>query len=165
MFVNRQLSTVNCQLVFNSGIKFAAPYIMRILFIAILLFSVTEIFAQGVTIYKDPRLDLLINKQIELNKEVYKENRRTGPGFRILVINTNDRNKAMDVKSRMMSEYPEHKTYLVYQSPYFKIQIGNFKERQDAESLRKKIIRIYPNGVIVVPATIELKPEKEDVLN
>jgi hypothetical protein len=118
-----------------------------------------------VTIYKDPRLDLLINKQIELNKEVYKENRRTGPGYRILVINTNDRNKAMDVKSRMMSEYPEHKTYLVYQSPYFKIQIGNFKERQDAESLRKKIVRIYPNGVIVVPATIELKPEKEDVLN
>jgi SPOR domain len=138
---------------------------MRILLVGFLLFSVTEIFAQGVTIYKDPRLDLLIDKQIELNKEVYKENNRNGPGFRILVINTNDRNKAMEVKSRMMSDFPEHKTYLVYQSPYFKIQIGNFKERKDAESLRKKIVLIYPNGVIVVPATIELKPEKEEALN
>ena len=138
---------------------------MRIIFLFLLLASVTEVSAQGVTIHKDPRLDLLISKQVELNKEVYKENNKTGSGFRVLVINTNDRNKAMDVKSKMMSEFPEHKTYLVYQSPYFKIQIGNFRERKEAETLRKKIISFYPTGVIVVPAMVEFKPEKEDGLN
>jgi SPOR domain len=138
---------------------------MRIYIFLLLLISAPEIYAQGVTIHKDPRLDLLISKQVELNKEVYKENNRTGAGFRVLVINTNDRNRAMDVKSKMMSEFPEHKTYLVYQSPYFKIQIGNFRDRKEAETLRNKIIRIYPTGVIVVPATVEFKPEKEDGLN
>jgi SPOR domain len=138
---------------------------MRTIFLFLLIAFVTEVSAQGVTIHKDPRLDLLIQKQVELNKEVFKENNRTGAGYRVLVINTNDRNKAMDVKSQMMSEFPDHKTYLVYQSPYFKIQIGNFRDRKEAETLRKKIIRIYPNGVIVVPATVEFKPEKEDGLN
>ncbi len=138
---------------------------MRNIFILLILISAKGLFAQGVTIHKDPRLDLLISKQVELNKEVFIENNRTGSGFRVLVINTNDRTKAMEVKSKMMSEFPEHKTYLVYQSPYFKIQVGNFRDRKEAENLRKKIILFYPVGVIVVPATVEYKAEKEDGLN
>lgn len=114
-----------------------------------------------VDIVKDHRLDLLIQKQEELNRKAYIENNRTAAGFRILVVNTNDRNKAMDVKSRLMRDFPEHKTYLIYQSPYFKIQIGNFKNRPDAESLRKQITRLYPSGVIIIPSTIEVKPEED----
>jgi hypothetical protein len=138
---------------------------MRNIIFLLLLISANEVIAQGVTIHKDPRLDLLISKQIELNKEAYKENNRTGYGFRVLVINTNDRNKALEVKSKMMTEFPEHKTYLVYQSPYFKIQVGNFRDRKEAENLRKKITVFYPVGVIVVPATVEYKAEKEDGMN
>lgn len=114
-----------------------------------------------VDIVKDHRLDLLIQKQEELNRKAYIENNRTAAGFRILVVNTNDRNKAMDIKSRLMRDFPEHKTYLIYQSPYFKIQIGNFKNRPDAESLRKQLTRLYPSGVIIIPSTIEVKPEED----
>jgi hypothetical protein len=42
--------------------------------------------------------------------------------------------------------------------------IGNFRTRQDAESLKKKIVEIYPTGVIIVPAQVEYKPEKEEEL-
>lgn len=110
---------------------------------------------------KDHRLDLLILKQEELNKKAYIENNRTAAGFRILVANTRDRNKAMGVKSKLMRDFPDHKTYLIYQSPYFKIQIGNFKSRPDAESLRKQITRLFPTGVIIIPSTIEVKPEED----
>jgi hypothetical protein len=130
----------------------------RILFILLLL-PLAGI--SQVDIVKDHRLDLLIQKQEELNKKAYIENNRTAAGFRILVVNTNDRNKAMDVKSKLMRGFPEHKTYLIYQSPYFKIQIGNFKSRADAESLRKQITRLYPTGVIIIPSTIEAKPEED----
>ncbi len=114
-----------------------------------------------VDIVKDHRLDLLIEKQEELNKKVYLENNRTASGYRILVTNTNNRQKAMDVKSTLMRDFPEHKTYLIYQSPYFKIHIGNFRSRADAESLRKQINRLYPTGVIIIPSTIEVKPEDD----
>jgi hypothetical protein len=121
--------------------------------------------SQTITVVKDPRLDMLLRKQAELNKEVDKINNKTGPGYRIMVVNTNDRTKALEVKSRMMSEFPDEKSYLIYQSPYFKILIGNFRTRQEAEPFQKKILEIYPTGVIIVPATVEYKPEKEEELD
>lgn len=133
----------------------------------LLLFIVIFPFAAQaqVEIVKDARLDLLLKKQEELNKKAYMDNNRTGPGYRILVTSTNDRNKAIDVKTRLMRDFPSEKTYLIYQSPLFKIQIGNFKTRQDADPLYKKIQRIYPTGVIVIPSTVEMKPEEDLGLN
>jgi len=132
-------------------------------FLILVCFLPFVVKAQSVSpdIVKDPRLDLLIKKQTELNRKVYMENNRTAQGYRILVINTSDRQKAMDTKSTLMRDFPDHKTYLIYQSPHFKIQIGNFRTRPDAEGLRKQITRIYPNGVIVIPSLIEVKPEDE----
>jgi hypothetical protein len=142
---------------------------MRKTIAAILFLLPLGLFAQqkadtsrGYVMYKDARLDLLIKKQSELNKEVYLENRKTGPGYRVLVINTNDRNKAVAVKTKLMQEFPDQKTYLIYQSPYFKIQIGNFKNQKEASTLRGQVLKFYPDNVIVVPATIDMKPEKDD---
>lgn len=131
---------------------------LRILTILIFL-SPLAAFSQ-VEIVKDHRLDMLIAKQVELNKKVYLENNRTASGYRILVVNTNDRQKAMDVKSTLMRDFPDHKTYLIYQSPHFKVQIGNFRKREEAEQLRKQVNKLYPTGVIVIPSTIEVKPEE-----
>jgi SPOR domain len=107
-------------------------------------FIMLGVQSQTITVVKDPRLDMLLRKQAELNKEVDKINNKTGPGYRIMVVNTNDRTKALEVKSRMMSDFPDEKSYLIYQSPYFKILIGNFRTRQEAEPFQKKILEIYP---------------------
>lgn len=128
-------------------------------------FIIFGLQSQTITVMKDPRLDMLLRKQAELNKEVDKINNKTGPGYRIMVINTNDRIKALEVKSRMMSDFPDEKSYLIYQSPYFKIMLGNFRTRQEAEPIQKKIQEIFPTGVIIVPATVEYKPEKEEELD
>ncbi len=145
---------------------------MKKILLAVLILSSFKSFSQTsvdslkpVVIFKDARLDLLIKKQIELNKVAYLESKKSGPGFRVLVVNTNNRTKALEVKSRLLRDFPEHKTYLIYQSPYFKIQIGNFKTRPEAEGLRKQIVRVYPNGVFIVPATVEMKPDKEEFMN
>jgi hypothetical protein len=82
-----------------------------------------------------------------------------------MVISTNNRTKALDVKTTLLRDFPEHKTYLIYQSPNFKVQIGNFKTQVEAEKLRKTIVRLYPEGVIIVPATIETKTEEEVIQN
>ncbi len=121
--------------------------------------------AKSVEIIKDHRLDLLIQKQEELNKKAYLENRKSIPGFRVMVVNTNDRTKASDVKTTLLRNFPEHKTYLIYQSPNFKVQIGNFKTQVEAEKLKKIIVRLYPDGVIIVPTTIEIKTEEEIIQN
>jgi len=137
----------------------------NILLLVCLLPLISTAQSAGTEIVKDPRIDLLLKKQAELNRKVYLDNNRTAQGYRILVMNTNDRKKAMDAKSKLMRDFPEHKTYLIYQSPSFKIQIGNFRTRNDAESLRKQISKMYPSGVIVIPSTIEVKPEEDILLN
>jgi len=52
------------------------------------------------------------------------------------------------------------KAYLLYQSPYFKLKVGNFKDRKDAESYQKRLNIYFPKGVYIMNDTIEVKPEK-----
>ncbi|MBS1920467.1 MAG: SPOR domain-containing protein [Bacteroidetes bacterium] len=143
------------------------------LFISILFLSVSfNTFSQdstlfrvpdssSVIIHKDPRLELLINKQSEINEKIYRDSRRTAKGFRILVINTSKRNDAIEAKSKMYSYFPELKVYLIYKSPYFRLKAGNFKEREDAEIYQKKINKYFPNGVFVVNDIIEVSPDED----
>ena len=72
---------------------------MRTFIFFCLILATLPVFAQSdsgsVVVHKDPRIDLLINKQIEINEYTTRNARRTAPGYRILVINTNDRSKAI----------------------------------------------------------------------
>jgi hypothetical protein len=134
----------------------------RLILIAILLAGTCEAIAQApsVAVTKDPRIDLLVNKQIEINEITTRNSRRTAAGFRILVISSNDRNKVIEAKTRMYREFPELKAYMMYQSPFFRLKVGNFKERAEAEEYVSSIQRIYDKGVYIVPDTIEVRPEE-----
>jgi hypothetical protein len=114
-----------------------------------------------VVVHKDPRIDLLIKKQIQINEETSRDARRIGKGFRLLVINTNKRDEAVAARSKVYAYFPELKSYLIYQSPYFKLKVGNFKERKEAEEYRKKLQKYFPKGVFIMNDTIEVKLEKE----
>ncbi len=140
-------------------------------FITVLLFSLSS-FSQdtavkktadsnSVVVYKDPRVDLLIKKQIQINEETSRDARRIGKGFRLLVINTNKRDEAVAARTKVYAYFPELKSYLIYQSPYFKLKVGNFKERKEAEEYRKKLQKYFPKGVFIMNDTIEVKLEKE----
>lgn len=111
----------------------------------------------GVKVVKDSRLDLLIKKQIYINTLAI----RNQPGFRVQVISTNKRNEATEMKAKVMQLYPDYRTYLDYQAPYFKVRVGDFKNRDEAADLRDKLSSSFTGGVFVVPATINLQPEKE----
>lgn len=111
----------------------------------------------GVKVVKDSRLDLLVKKQIYINTLAI----RNQPGFRVQVISTNKRNEANDIKAKVMQLYPDYRTYLDYQPPYFKVRIGDFKSREEATELREKLSDNFPGGIFVVPAIINLSPEKE----
>jgi len=114
-----------------------------------------------VVVHKDPRIDLLIKKQIQINEETSRDARRIGKGFRLLVINTSKRDEAVAAKTKVYSNFPELKAYLIYQSPYFKLKVGNFKERKEAEEYQKKFTNIFPKGVFIMNDIIEVKLEKD----
>lgn len=90
-------------------------------------------FGKSVHVQRDPRVDKLVDLQIQVNREAVKGKTIIEQGYRIVVISTNKRDQAMEVKSRLMKTYPDQKTYLFYQSPHFRVQFGNFRTYKDAE--------------------------------
>ena len=136
---------------------------MRTFIFFCLILATLPVFAQSdsgsVVVHKDPRIDLLINKQIEINEYTTRNARRTAPGYRILVINTNDRSKASEAKTRIYQQFRELPAYLMYQSPFYKLKVGNFREREEAEQYLADIQRYFPTGVYIVRDVIEVKPE------
>lgn len=118
--------------------------------------------SNSIVVNKDPRIDLLVKKQAQINEESTKEARKAGKGYRLLVINTIKRGDAIAAKTKIYSNFPELKAYLLYQSPYFKVKAGNFKERKEAEVYQKKMKAYFPNGVFIMNDVIEIKLEKDN---
>ena len=134
----------------------------------ILSVSLASVKAQGtdnplqhILVDKDSRIDSLLQKNRDMNEVVYLNTLKNMQGYRLQVITTNDRNKAIEVKTRLLTDFPGEKNYLIYHAPYFKIQMGNFREREDAEQLMDRVKQVYPTGVFIVPSRIELKPPKD----
>lgn len=118
-----------------------------------------------VTVNKDDRIDILGEKMYEYNVALAK-NIRSGKGFRLMLMSTSDRNQAMQLRTKLLRQYPEHKVYMAFQSPFIKLKMGNFEDREEAESLRKKLLKqkITAGNIYIIPETIELKPEKDEDL-
>ena len=111
----------------------------------------------AITVKKDPRVDLLIKKQIEINEVATRDLRSSASGFRIQVMSSNNRTKALEAKAKLYQDFPELKSYLLYQSPNYRLRVGNFKDRNEAELYLDSIKGSFP-GVFVVPDKIEVNP-------
>jgi hypothetical protein len=129
--------------------------------------TITEISLPEDTIIvkKDSRLDILTQKQAAINKRSSMQT-STGQykGYRIQVISTNNRDDAFKVKTDLLTGFPEQKTYIIFQSPNFKVRIGNFLKRTEAENFRKQLVRLYPQGGYIVEDAIEYNVKEEDDL-
>ena len=116
--------------------------------------------SSSVLVHKDPRVDLLVKKQAQINEVTSRDARRTDKGYRLMIISTNSRDEAIAAKTKIYTYFPELKAYLWYQSPYFRVKAGNFKDRKDAEAYQKRIGSYFPKGVFIMKDIIEVKPGK-----
>ena len=142
---------------------------MKKLIFSILCFTGLQTFAQtdsantiAVVVHKDFRLDILARKEAELNLAATKAAARSGMGYRLQVLSTNDRDMAMKIRTQLLQRYPDQKVYMFYQSPYVKLTFGNFTTKQEAEMYKSQISRMLGGAsVYTLSQRIEIKPEKE----
>jgi hypothetical protein len=116
--------------------------------------------SSSVVIHQDPRLELLISKQMQINEVTSRDSRKVGKGFRLMIISTSNREEAIAAKTKIYTYFPEMKAYLWHQSPYYKVKAGNFKDRKDAEAYQKKLNTYFPKGVFIMNDIVELRPDK-----
>jgi SPOR domain len=115
-----------------------------------------------IVIHEDYRLTVLARKEADINTAILKAEARIGKGFRLMILNTNDRDYAMKIRGELLQKYPEQKTYMWFANPYIKIKFGNFKTREEADPYKKQITKLL-NGapIYYLPETIEVKPDKD----
>ena len=126
---------------------------MRIFLSIVFIICFQQSFAQTkgeVTVIKDPLIDSLIAKRIELNtKRTNTTNPVTpvvfnGMGYRVQVFYGSDRKEAFNEQSRFRALYPRIMTYISYKEPNYYLRVGDFRTRMEAQKLLTELRANFP---------------------
>lgn len=115
-----------------------------------------------VVVFKDYRLNILQQKEVEINTAILKKTAHTAAGYRLMVLNTSDKDYAFKVRAELLQKFPEQKPYMWYANPYIRIKFGNFKTKEEADVYKKQISEMLGGANIYYLAeTIEVPPDKD----
>ena len=119
-----------------------------IIFLFLLTLPLTLLAQQGEVIISQ---DNAINKLLD-----YKKDFKTLKVYKIQVYQSVDPNAAKRAKSTFLNTFNEWQTDIEWQTPNYKVWVGNFTTRLEADRALVKIKRKYMNAIIFQP-----KQEKE----
>lgn len=91
-------------------------------------------------ITKDGRIDELV----ETHKKSFKID-----GYRIQIFSGNKKQPARDEKAKYINLRLKAKAHEIYQQPYFKVRVGDFRTKLEALKFQKELTLHFPNCFIV----------------
>lgn len=92
----------------------------------------------------DPKIDQLVEKHIFLN-----QHQSSLDGWRVQIFfdsGANSKRKATEVLNHFNGQHPETNAYLSFREPYYRVRVGDFRTRLEAEGFMKTIQSEYPNA-------------------
>ena len=98
------------------------------------------------TVYKDDRITT-IEKFVRSGEESLEGVKIDG--FRVLIFFDMSKSIAEQQKAHFMTLYPEHKAYMDYSAPNYRVRVGNFRTELEAEALKQELIGIFPTALVV----------------
>lgn len=107
---------------------------------------------QKLNIEQDSRLKQLVETHVRNNEKL-----KGISGYRVEIFFSSSMNaleKAQQAKTEFLRENSDNKVYISYNSPDFKVRVGNFRTKSEALKLMKKIQGQFPKAFIV-PDIIE----------
>ena len=126
---------------------------MKIIITCLICISSYTALAQSkgqVTVIKNPLIDSLINKRLELSKRVVSPTiKRNGPivaqvGYRVQVFYGSDRRQTFQEQARFKGMYPRLNTYITYKEPNYYLRVGDFRTRLEAQRLMNELKPVFP---------------------
>ncbi len=134
----------------------------RFIFIvfAFLLLNNSVIRAQQL-VPAEGKVEVIQDERITQLAEQYRKMSLNNPevdGYRVQVFfesGSNSKNAATNVQNGFETLFPEVKSYLSYNEPYYRVRVGNFRTLIEAVGFQKKIAADYPNSFPVKDKIIE----------
>ena len=120
--------------------------------LTLLLIGVFSSFAQNrgsVVEVKDPEIDSLIARRLYLNRNAnnYTSNNSKALvlyGYRVQVFFGSDRKGAYNLQAKFKDLYPEFDSYITYTQPNYRVKVGDFRTRSEAEKLMSQLRPSFP---------------------
>ncbi len=106
-----------------------------------------EDFLENLQIRQDPRITDLLIRHSQMNQRKHGTD-----GFRLEIFFSSDnkaREQAVKVKNEFNLVFPDIASYLLFQTPNFKVRIGDFRNKSEALKTKAYIASKYPNAFIV----------------
>lgn len=92
------------------------------------------------------KIDTLVMKQRQIH-----DNDSTIDGFRVQIfmeLGNDALHHADSVKTEFAKKYPEIPVYLVFGQPYYRLRVGDFRTRLEAENLYQRVKKEYKNAFV-----------------
>lgn len=70
-------------------------------------------------------------------------------GYRVQIGSETNSHPAKKIRASFIQKYREIPAYEIYQQPYFKVRVGDFKTKLEAIKFQKEIMFDFPNSFIV----------------
>ncbi len=113
--------------------------------------AVTPAPAPAEPLHVNKRLDALLDTIAQQNRSI-----RYAPGYRIQVYVGNERQEADAVKLQIYQVFPELSPYLSYKQPTYRLKVGDFMRRFDAERYLSQLKQQF-TAVILQPDKVDIR--------
>ena len=104
------------------------------------------VFAQegSITVVQDSGV-----KRVLKLYQTFARERRAISGYRVQLGSSGNRQVLMDVKAKFLQIYPDVGAYIQYQQPQFKLRVGDFRSRAEADAFLEELLFSFSSGFIV----------------
>jgi hypothetical protein len=106
-----------------------------------------------VTVYQDPLVDTVLQQYETLRLKIMENpDNKAIPGYRIQIffdsgINSSDR--ARQARDEFLALYPDVPAYVSWKAPNYRVRVGDFRSRLEAEKVLQSILIGYPNAWVI----------------
>jgi len=106
-----------------------------------------------ITVIQDPSIDTLLARHVEINEALLQDDDNYGiNGYRIQIFEESGNKSsthAREVMAEFTEKYPDIPVYLTWQAPNFKVRVGDYATKMQAEGYLQKIKKDYPIAWVI----------------
>lgn len=97
---------------------------------------------------KTIKIEIVKDKRIDKLRMTYTSTFKL-KGYRIQIYSGNKKQPARQARMQFSNLYRKIKAYEIYEQPYFKVRVGNFKTQIEALKFKNELVKHFPNCIIV----------------
>lgn len=152
--------TIPLPLMDEYGTQSAKRVLLSVLFLFVVAIGARAQQKGRVQIIKDPAIDMLQQYRMGTNITAAGEHttptvidkktatRTTAKGFRVQIYSGSSRTEAYAEQARFKRLYKDIDTYVSYHEPNFRVKVGDFRSRREAQSLMQSLKNQFNNVFI-----------------